>query len=161
MKLTPHTFTKEPLSQSSSDARYDFLIENHKKAIECMELVQPYQHDQGHFGYVETKNPCGTAACALGWVAVGNWIDGLQYTTEYVLKNRAPHNYDSLSPIINGKHGDTWRTAGCNFFGWTTYERVFSNAYLNKEGVISHLKARLKSLQMHRKDYKPYFRQPQ
>lgn len=138
------------LQPSDSDERYDFLIENHKRALEYLPRVQRHQHAQETWVVKAEHNECGTAACAFGWVTLAGILDGLRYS----IKEKGTHT--QYLPNINGKGGTEygvfgWDHAAAQYFGVHTFDNVFSSTSLTMEEVLERLKWQLQILQRERK----------
>lgn len=134
------------LNASKSDERYDFLIENHRRAIELLRTVQPHQHRQYTWAVKEERNVCGTAACAFGWVTLTGILDGLRYTAG---------EDDSYEPVIckykEEKEVYYWGEAAQDYFGVQTTSSIFVVVTLKMPTIIARMEKRLQTLRRQRK----------
>lgn len=142
----------EKFIPSASDERYKFVIENHKKLLRLLHSVTAQQHEQGVWARNAPENPCGTAACALGWAVISGEFDGLRYcmtpdSRHYipVVNNRyvTIGNEAPTTPFFDG--GDFMRV-GYWYFGGNTTNDVFGDLDLSLSSVIKQIEQRLQDL---------------
>lgn len=146
MRYSPITFASARNLFGDDWDRARFYADNCETLANFLESKPDEAHNQSVWTRPDDEAPCGTVGCALGWAAMSQIIDGLQYAlmssacaTDDIFARR------QFVPTINGREAG-WDEAGRAFFGQRVLNQVFLSTTLDKQQTIDTLRAEARRL---------------